>query len=173
MAGLPVDHPLGRVYRFAAGLAGVALLGFGVLGFTHRLAFLSTHGASVAGLSSNGLLSLLSVVVGLVLIVAAVIGGNVAAMANLVLGGAFLASGLVNLALLRTSLNLLAFRMPNVIFSFVVGLLLITFGLYGRTSGAVRSSGPAGRPDRAEPPGSAAAGDDGDDPKSGEKIATG
>lgn len=148
MAGLPVDHPLGRVYRFAAALAGVALLGFGVLGFTHRLAFLSTHGASVAGLSSNGLLSLLSVVVGVVLIVAAVIGGNVAALANLVLGGLFLASGLVNLALLRTSLNLLAFRMPNVIFSFVVGLLLITFGLYGRTTGAVRTSGPAGEQPR-------------------------
>jgi len=43
-----------------------------------------------------------------------------------------LLSGLVNLTLIRTDLNFLAFRMGNIIFSFVVGIVLLTSGLYGR-----------------------------------------
>jgi hypothetical protein len=54
----------------------------------------------------------------------------------------FLLSGLVNLAVLRTSANILDFSMRNVIFSFVSGLLLLTFGLYGRVSGGLPPDNP-------------------------------
>src|SRR5437016_4249901 len=94
---LPADHRLGTVYRYGAGLCGLALLVFGSLGFLNDLAFLSTRGERVAGLSSNGLLSLISLLVAVVLIAGAVIGGNAASTVNMAVGAVFLGSGFVNL----------------------------------------------------------------------------
>jgi hypothetical protein len=139
---LPVDHRLGTVYRYGAGLTGVLLLVFGTLGFADDLAFFSTSGQRVVGLSSNGLLSLISIVVAVVLIGAAALGGNVASTVNMTVGAVFLGSGFVNLALLDTQANFLAFRMQNVLFSFVVGLMLLTFGMYGRVSGGLPHDNP-------------------------------
>lgn len=129
---LPVDHRLSRVYRIGAGLTGLVLVVFGILGFTGQVGFFSIHGDKVAGLSTNGALSVLSVVIGALLFVGMLIGGNFASVLNMVLGIAFIVSGFVNLAILDTSLNYLAFRIPNVLFSFFVGLMLMTFGMYGR-----------------------------------------
>lgn len=139
---LPADRRLGTVYRYGAGLCGLALLVFGSLGFLNDLAFLSTRGESVAGLSSNGLLSLISVVVAVVLIAGAVVGGNAASLVNMAVGALFLGSGFVNLALLDTKANFLAFHMQNVMFSFVVGLMLLTFGTYGRVCGGLPHDNP-------------------------------
>jgi len=139
---LPADHRLGTVYRYGAGLCGLALLVFGSLGFLNDLEFLSTRGERVAGLSSNGLLSLISVVVAAVLVAGAVVGGNAASLVNMVVGFLFLGSGFVNLALLDTKANFLAFHMQNVMFSFVVGLMLLTFGMYGRVSGGLPHDNP-------------------------------
>jgi hypothetical protein len=139
---LPVDHRLSRVYRVGAGLVGLALLVFGILGLLGHVGAFSTHGDKVAGLSTNGGLSVLSIVVGLLLFVGMVIGGNFASTLNMVLGVAFLLSGFVNLALLDTTHNFLAFRMPNVLFSFIVGLVLMFFGMYGRVSGGLPHDNP-------------------------------
>lgn len=139
---LPADHRLGTVYRYGAGLCGLALLVFGSLGFLNDLQFLSTSGERVAGLSSNGLLSLISVVVAVVLVAGAVVGGNVASLVNMAVGALFLGSGFVNLALLDTRANFLAFHMQNVMFSFAVGLMLLTFGMYGRVSGGLPHDNP-------------------------------
>ena len=70
-------------------------------------------------MSTNTLLSANSVIVGLTLIAGAIIGGNIAAELNAVVGVLFLLSGLANLALLRTSANILNFSVRNVILSFV------------------------------------------------------
>lgn len=131
---LPVDHRLARVYRFGAGLGGVFLLVFGILGLLGRPGFLDTQGDRVAGMSSNGLLGLLSVLVGLVLMAGAVIGGNVASWINMVVGTVFVLAGFVGLAIISTGANFLAFGMTNVIFSFGFGLVVATFGMYGRVS---------------------------------------
>ncbi|MGW4648156.1 DUF4383 domain-containing protein [Kitasatospora sp. NPDC004289] len=139
---LPVDHRLNQVYRIGAGLCGAVLLVFGCLGLADGLSFFSTDGEDVAGLSSNGLLSVVSLVVAAVLITGAVIGGNTASTVNIVVGTLFVVSGFVNLALLERSANLLAFRMPNVIFSFVMGLLIATFGMYGRVSAGLPRNNP-------------------------------
>ncbi|MFJ1755461.1 DUF4383 domain-containing protein [Kitasatospora sp. NPDC088134] len=139
---LPVDHRLGRVYRYGAGLCGVVLLVFGLLGATDGLAFFSTNGQNVAGLSSNGLLSAVSIVTAAVLIAGAVIGGNTASTINIVVGWLFVLSGFVNLALLDSGANVLAFRIPNVIFSFVMGFLIATFGMYGRVSSKLPHDNP-------------------------------
>lgn len=137
MKNMPQDHPLSRVYRFGGGLVGVLLLVFGVLGFFDQLAFLDTEGDRVAGLSTNAVLSTISVVVGVAMIAGAVIGGNVAANVNSIVGALFLVSGFANMCVLRTSWNVLNFSMANVIFSFVVGIVVLMFGFYGRVSGGL------------------------------------
>ncbi|MFD9887650.1 DUF4383 domain-containing protein [Streptomyces alboflavus] len=139
---LPVDHRLSRIYRFGAGLMGLVLLAFGILGLIDKIGFFDTRGDTVAGLNTNGALSVLSICVGLLLFAGMVIGGNFASTLNMVLGIAFILSGFVNLALLESSLNFLAFRIQNVLFSFVVGVLLMFFGMYGRVSATLPHDNP-------------------------------
>ena len=140
MKNLPEDHRFSKVYRIGGGLVGTWLLVFGVLGFV-RLDFVG-GGDRVAGLSTNAVLSTISVVVGLILIGGAVVGGNLASTLNTVFAVLFLVSGFANLCVLRTTFNFLNFSMANVIFSFVVGLLLLTFGMYGRVSGGLPPDNP-------------------------------
>lgn len=139
---LPVDHRLSQVYRVGAGLMGLLLLAFGILGLIDKIGFFDTGGDRVAGLNTNGALSVLSICVGLLLFAGMVIGGNFASTLNMGFGVAFIISGFVNLALLRTDLNFLAFHLQNVLFSFVVGLLLMIFGMYGRVTGGLPHDNP-------------------------------
>lgn len=139
---LPVDHRLSTIYRVGAGLMGLVLLAFGILGLIDKVGFFDTGGDTVAGLNTNGALSVLSICVGLLLFVGMVIGGNFASTLNMVLGCAFVLSGFVNLALLDTGLNFLAFRIQNVLFSFVVGIMLMIFGMYGRVGSALPHDNP-------------------------------
>ena len=131
-----------RVQRTGALLVAVFLLVFGLLGFAGGLDFFSTAGERILGLSSNGLLSALSVVTAAVLIGADLVGPRIASTVMIVVGSLFLVSALVNLALLRTSFNFLAFEMSNVIFSIGVGLVLLTLGAYGRVSGNLPPDSP-------------------------------
>ncbi|MDI3419884.1 DUF4383 domain-containing protein [Streptomyces luteolus] len=150
---LPVDHRLSKVYRVGAGLTGLVLLAFGILGLIDKVGFFDTRGDEVAGLSTNGALSVLSICVGLLLFAGMVIGGNFASTLNMILGVAFILSGFANLALLDTDLNFLAFRIQNVLFSFVVGIMLMVFGMYGRVGSALPHDNPywkARHPGQAE-----------------------
>lgn len=139
---LPVDHALARVYRYGAGLCGVVLLVFGCLGFADQLSPFNTDGTRIAGMSTNGALSLISVVVGLVLIGGAVVGGNVASTLNMLIGGLFVLSGFYHLFVLDRPANFLGFGMSNVVFSFVMGLLVASFGMYGRVSAGLPHDNP-------------------------------
>ncbi|MEV6393665.1 DUF4383 domain-containing protein [Streptomyces sp. NPDC051907] len=139
---LPVDHHLSRVYRIGAGLMGLVLVAFGILGLTGNIGFFDRQGDTVAGLSTNGALSVLSICVGALLFVGMVVGGNFASTLNMVLGVAFILSGFVNLALLDSSFNPLAFEIQNVLFSFVVGVMLMFFGMYGRVSATLPHDNP-------------------------------
>jgi hypothetical protein len=124
-----------RVYavqRTGAALVALFLLVFGLLGLAGGQAFFSTRGQTVLGLSTNGLLSTLSVVVGVVLLVAAARSARAASTVMLVLGPLFLLSALVNSMVLGTQANVLAFEMSNVIFSVAVGLPMLLLGAYGR-----------------------------------------
>lgn len=130
------------VHRVGAATAGVVLAGFGALGLLDHLGALETMGTPVLGLTTNGALSLVSVVVAAVLLAAAAVGGPVASTVTVVVGGSFVVSGLVNMALLDTMANVLAFTFPNVVFSLVMGSALIILGLYGRVSGALPVDNP-------------------------------
>ncbi|WP_330176037.1 DUF4383 domain-containing protein [Streptomyces sp. NBC_01498] len=139
---LPVDHSLSRVYRVGAGLTGLVLVAFGILGLIDQIGVFDTGKHSIAGLNSNGALSILSICVGALLFVGMLIGGNLASTLNMVLGLLFILSGFVNLALISGPFNPLAFRIPNVLFSFVVGVMLMFFGMYGRVSGGLPHDNP-------------------------------
>lgn len=134
------------VQRAGAVLVALILLVFGFLGFAGGLDYFSTEGERILGMSSNGLLSTISVVVGLVLLVAAARSPRTASTVMIVIGGLFLLSALVNLAVLRTSFNILAFEFENVVFSVVVGLLLLTLGAYGRIGGHLPEDSPYAHP---------------------------
>ncbi len=127
-ARVPVVHRIGAV------AVGLVVATFGLLGFAGGLAFFSTEGEPILGLSSNGLLSAVSVVTALVLLAATARGPRIASTVMIVVGSLFPASTLANLAVMRTSYNFLAFEFPNVVFSVVAGLVLL-LGAYGRVSG--------------------------------------
>jgi hypothetical protein len=139
---LTPELPLSRFYRWGAAVFGAALVGFGAVGVALGLPFVSTTGTEMAGLGTNGLLSVISIVVGAVLVAAALRGGPVASTTMAVVGLLFLGSGLLNLIVLGTSMNLLAFRWPNVVFSLAVGAALLLSGTYGRVSGGLTADNP-------------------------------
>jgi hypothetical protein len=145
--------PGARVYavqRIGAVLMALFLLVFALLGFASGQRFFSTRGQPVLGMASNGLLSTISVVVALVLLVAAARGARTASTAMLVLGPLFLLSAFVNAIVLETRLNWLAFEFSNVIFSVVVGLLMLLLGAYGRIGGHLPPDSPYAHPSTGE-----------------------
>jgi hypothetical protein len=142
--------PGARVYavqRTGAVLVALFLLVFGLLGLASGQAFFSTRGQSVLGMSSNGLLSALSLAVALVLLAASARSPRTASTVMLVLGPLFLLSALVNALVLGTRLNWLAFELSNVVFSVVVGLPMLLLGAYGRIGSRLPSDSPYAHPD--------------------------
>lgn len=136
------DHPVDIVHRISAAVLGVVLAVFAAGGFASGAAFLSTRGANVLGLFTNGALSVLSVIAAVVLLAAAAWGGRIASTVTTGMGVVFLLSGLVHLALVGTPANVLAFRLPNVFFSLIAGMVLTFVGLYGRVSGGLPPDNP-------------------------------
>ena len=154
-APVPDRDPAGRilaVHRLGAVAVALVVLVFGLLGFAGGLDFFSTRGEPILGMSSNGLLSAVSVVTALALIAAAVRGPRIASTVMIGVGALFLLSGLANLAVLRTGFNVLAFEMVNVFFFFAAGLTLLLLGAYGRVSGHLPADSPYARPGAGEDP---------------------
>ena len=149
-ADRPVDARVLLVHRVGAIAVALVIGVFGVLGFAGGLDFFSTEGERILGLSSNGLLSTISVVTALVLVVAAFQGPRLASTVMIVVGILFLVSALANLAVLRTSLNVLAFQFPNVVFSLGAGLVLLLVGAYGRLTGNLPLDSPYAHPGEDE-----------------------
>ncbi len=140
------------VHRLGAVAVALVVLVFGLLGFAGGLDFFSTSGEPILGLSSNGLLSTISVITAAVLITAALRGPRIASTVMIAVGSLFLLSGLANLAVLRTSFNVLAFELANVYFSFAAGLTLLLLGAYGRISGHLPADSPYARSAAGEEP---------------------
>lgn len=128
------DHQVTRVHRFGATAVAAVIATFGLLGYLGGLSAFDTRGVPLLGLSTNGLLSTVSVVTALALVAAAVRGGRTASTTMILVGSAFIVAAFVGLALLSTPYNLLAFRLPNVFFSIAAGLVLLTVGSHGRVT---------------------------------------
>jgi hypothetical protein len=130
----PVNHPLRTLYRTLAGIAGLYILVFGVVGVvqTSGEELFGRGSIWVLGLRTNLAFSILSIVVGVVVVAGAIIGRNVDHFINLAGGVVFLVAGMLMLAVLQTELNLLNFTVATCVVSFIIGLIFGVAGLYGR-----------------------------------------
>jgi hypothetical protein len=132
---IPVNHRLGPFYRVCAGLCGLYVLAFGVVGFakTAGMDFFAEDDLPEAlGLKTNRAFAVLSIVMGAIVVAGAVIGRNIDHLINLVGGGVFLVSGMAMLAFLHTDLNFFGFEVSTCVVSFIFGMVLLTAGLYGK-----------------------------------------
>jgi hypothetical protein len=134
MAHIPVNHPMRPLYRTLAGLIGLYILVFGIIGLVQTWGdpLFDRGDVWVLGLRTNLAFAILSIVYGAVLLAGAVIGGNVEHMINLGASLLFLIVGMAMMTLLQTDANILNFSMSNVIASFVFGLLVLTAGMYDK-----------------------------------------
>jgi drug/metabolite transporter (DMT)-like permease len=123
---LPVNHRLRPLYRAVAGVLGLLLVAFGVLGL-----ILS---GDILRIPASTPFSVLCLVAGAILLGAAVAGGDAAAVTNAWLGALLLVVGMVCLLTMHTDANFLDVSMADVIILFLAGLLLLAAGFYGRTT---------------------------------------
>jgi hypothetical protein len=134
MAHYPLDHHLRRTYRFLAALAGLYLLAFGIFGVARTWGdpFLHRGADWVLGLRTNPAAAWLATAAGVLLLASIVIGGNVYHRIALVLGWSLCVYGVAVMAFLRTDANVVNASMVNVITLLVLGLVVLTAGLYGK-----------------------------------------
>jgi hypothetical protein len=134
MAHYPVNHHLRGVYRVLAGLAGAYLLLFGAVGLaaTWGEPFFHRGGDWVLGLRTNPAASVVGLVAGIVILGAAVVGGNLHHRVNLVLGWGLIAFAIATMAVIQTEANVLDVSMVNIIVSMLLGLVVLSAALYGQ-----------------------------------------
>ena len=135
MPHFPINHHLQPVYRTLAALAGLYVLVFGIAGVvqTRALPLFAQKGLpAVLGLHTNRAFSIISIVVGAILVVGAFIGGRLDHGINVVGAAVFLLAGFVMLVLLQSNLNFFGFSVATCVVSFVIGMVLMTAGLYGK-----------------------------------------
>jgi hypothetical protein len=143
MSHIPVNHHLRPLYRVLAGLAAVYLVVFGVAGAARAGGgdLFARDAVFALGLRTNLAFSVASILAGVLILAAVIIGRNVDAFVNTWGGIAFMVAGLIGLVLLRTDLNVLNFSLATVIVSFVIGVLLFSAGLYGRSGKPAHAAG--------------------------------
>jgi len=134
VAHFPVNHPARPLYRVFAGLVGLYILVFGVLGTvtTWGEPLFARDGDWVLGLRTNRAFALVSIAFGVVLLIGASRRNNLGHYMNLTAGIVFMVTGLGMMAVLQTDANFLNFSMSTVVVSLVFGLLLLATGLYDK-----------------------------------------
>lgn len=132
MAHNPINHPARPLYRAITGLIGLYLVIFGVLGvvqsagqdlFEQDDSLVLGQGTNLAGAALSGLL-------GVLILGATALGRNVDVRVNKPLGYLVMALGLGELAVLRTSANVLDFTIATCIVVMLLGLVLLTAAMY-------------------------------------------
>ncbi|GIJ00798.1 DUF4383 domain-containing protein [Spirilliplanes yamanashiensis] len=144
MAHTPVNHPLRPVYRALGGLAGLYLVLFGILGLIQTAGdgLFALGIDHVLGQGTNLAWSIVSLVVGALVLLATAVGRNLDVAADLYLGWALLGVGSAMLALIRTDANIFNFSLTTVIVTYVVGLVLVMAGLYSKVVAPERAGAP-------------------------------
>ncbi|GAA5193140.1 hypothetical protein GCM10023322_54390 [Rugosimonospora acidiphila] len=136
MAHIPINHPLRPLYRVLTALAGLYVLIFGIIGATKSSGaslFDQDHLHWVLGLRTNLAFAILSIIAGIVILVAVFIGRNIDHYLDIGAGLAFMVVGMLMLGLLRTDANFLGFSVVNCVVSFIIGVVVFAAGLYGKT----------------------------------------
>nr|WP_296070410.1 DUF4383 domain-containing protein [uncultured Actinoplanes sp.] len=138
MAHYPLNHHLRQTYRFLATLAGLYLVLFGAIGLGRTWGDPFFHRGSdwVLGLRTNPATAWLTTIVGVVLLATVLIGANTFHRLALVLGWGLCAYAAFLLAVMQTDANVFNASMINVIVLIVLGLVVLTAGLYGKVGRA-------------------------------------
>ncbi len=136
MAHNPVNHPLRSFYRVLSALVGVYLLLFGVVGLitTSGDDFTGRVPDRILGQGGNLLWSIVSLVLGAVVLLGTLVGRNIDMAIEKYLGWAMLVIGAFSLAAARTDADLLGFTVSTVVVTFLIGLMLIVSSLYLKTA---------------------------------------
>ncbi|GGQ41580.1 DUF4383 domain-containing protein [Couchioplanes azureus] len=136
MAHYPVNHHLRQTYRLLAGASGAYLALVGVIGVavTWGDPFFHRGPDWVLGLRTNPAGAWLTALLGLAVLVAVLLGGNVHHHGSLFTGWGLLGVSMVLLALIQTDANVLNVSMVNVIVLTLLGLVVLTAGLYGKVA---------------------------------------
>ncbi|MEV6597419.1 DUF4383 domain-containing protein [Actinoplanes sp. NPDC051346] len=134
MAHYPVNHSLRQTYRLLAGAAGAYLILAGAVGVaaTWGEPFFHRGHDWALGLRMNPAGAWLAVVLGLAVLGAVLLGGNVHHHGSLLMGWGVLSVSMVLLALIQTDANVLNVSMVNIIVLTLLGLVVLTAGLYGK-----------------------------------------
>jgi cytochrome bd-type quinol oxidase subunit 2 len=128
MAHTPINHPLRPLYRALSAIVGIYLIVFGVVGF------ITTPGARgrVLGQGANLPWCVVSLILGVIVLIATLVGRNLDIKVDQYLGWGLVAIGTYELALNRTDANFLHFTVSTVIVTYISALILILSSLYGK-----------------------------------------
>ncbi|MEU0547541.1 DUF4383 domain-containing protein [Micromonospora sp. NPDC005979] len=134
MAHTPINHPARPIYRAIGGLIGLYLVVFGVLGIIASAGneVLAQDDTRVLGQGTNLGFSLLSVLLGLVVLVGAALGRNIDVAVNQWMAYALMVIGLGGLAFIRTEANIFNFSVVTVMVLLSASLVLLMAGMYGK-----------------------------------------
>lgn len=140
----PVNHPLRPVYRALGALAGLYLVVFGVVGVvvTGADAPLAHDTERVLGQGGNLAASILSLVLGVLVLAGTVLGRNRDVTAYTYVGWAVLVIATLSLAVSRTEVNILNVTIATVIVSYLVGLALVLAGQYCKVAPPQQAGAP-------------------------------
>ena len=141
MAHYPINHQLRQPYRFLTAFSGLYLTLFGVLGIASTWGDPFFHRGSdwVLGLRTNPAAAWLSTVAGLIILAAALLGGNLHHRVNLGLGWGTIGIAMALMAMIQTDANVLNVSMVNIIVLTLLGLFILLGGLYGKVGSAEAS----------------------------------
>ncbi|MCG5445483.1 DUF4383 domain-containing protein [Micromonospora sp. NIE79] len=134
MAHTPVNHPARPIYRAIGGLTGLYLVVFGVLGIIASTGneILAQDDTRVLGQGTNLGFSLLSVLLGIVVLVGTALGRNIDVAINQWLAYSLMVVSLAGLAFIRTDANIFNFSITTVVVVMSAALVLLMVGMYGK-----------------------------------------
>ncbi|GAB3946364.1 DUF4383 domain-containing protein [Micromonospora vulcania] len=134
MSHTPVNHPARPIYRAIGGLTGLYLVVFGVLGIIASTGneILAQDDTKILGQGTNLGFSLLSVLVGAIVLVGTALGRNIDVVINQWLAYALMVVSLAGLAFIRTDANIFNFSIITVMVVMTAALVLLMAGMYGK-----------------------------------------
>jgi FtsH-binding integral membrane protein len=132
----PVNHPLRPIYRALGAFVGLYFVVFGVIGLitTADESFFATDIGRVFSQGTNLANSILSIILGGVVLLGAVIGRNLDVAIDKYLGWGLLVLGTYELAAMRTDANFLNFTISTVVVVYLAGLVLIMASYYSKVA---------------------------------------
>ncbi|HEV7707359.1 MAG TPA: DUF4383 domain-containing protein [Asanoa sp.] len=130
----PINHPARSTYRVLTGLTGVYLVVFGAIGIANGSGdgLFAQDAGNVLGQGTNLANSLLSILIGAIVLIATVLGRNIDVAVNRVFAYVLMALGLATLATIRTDANYLGHTLATSIVMMGLGTVLLLAGMYGR-----------------------------------------